>query len=83
MDVSVKLYAALTGTDPDAYPAAGVDINNLGEIEIVGVVQSATVADYVKSVHLRKCQITGFTFTYSVDILLLARKSVGLQLMLL
>lgn len=67
MDVSLKLFAALTGTDVAAFPGAGVDINELGEVDLVGVVQSATIADYVKSVHLRKCQVTGFTFTYSVD----------------
>lgn len=67
MDVSIKLFAALTGTDPDAYPAAGVDISELGEIEMIGGIKSSTIEDYVKNVHLRKCQITGFTFTYSVD----------------
>jgi len=67
MDVSVKLFAALTGTDADAYPAAGVDINQLGEVDLIAVVKDTSVSDYVKSIHLRKCRITGFTFTYSVD----------------
>lgn len=67
MDVSIKLFAALTGTDPAAYPGAGVDVNALGEVDLVGVVKDATVSDFVKSIHLRKCQITGFTFTYTVD----------------
>lgn len=67
MDVSVKLFAALTGTDATAYPALGVDINNLGDIDLVGVVKDANVSDYIKSIHLRKCRITGFTYTYSVD----------------
>jgi len=67
MDVSVKLFAALTGTDPTAYPGAGVDVANLGKVDIIGVIKSSTVSDYVKSIHLRKCQITGFTFSYAVD----------------
>ena len=67
MDVSVKLYAALVGVDSAAYPPTGVDISNLGEIDIIGVVRDEDVADYVKSVHLRKCRVTGFTYTYSVD----------------
>ena len=67
MDVSIKLYAALTGTDPNNYPNAGVDIGNLGEVDVIGVVRDANVADYVKSLHLRKCMVTGFTYTYSVD----------------
>ena len=66
-DVSIKLYAALTGTSATAYPAAGVDVSNLGKVDLIGVVKDADVADYIKSVHLRKCQITGFTYTYSVD----------------
>lgn len=67
MDVSIKLFAALTGTDETAYPAVGVDIGDLGEIDIIGVVRNDDVADFIKSVHLRRCQITGFTFSYSVD----------------
>lgn len=67
MDVSIKAFAALTGTDPQAYPAAGVDISALTEVDLVGQVKDASVADYVKTVHLRRCQIDSFTFTYSVD----------------
>lgn len=67
MDVSIKLFAALTGTNPSAYPAIGVDINQLGEVDLIGVVKDADISDFVKSVHLRKMQITGFTYTYTVD----------------
>lgn len=66
-DVSVKLFAALTGTNPDSYPGAGVDISELGDVDIIGVVRNATIADYAKSVHLRRCRVDSFTFTYSVD----------------
>lgn len=67
MDVSIKIFAALTGTDPTAYPAAGVSITDLGEVDLVAVVKDAVVADYVKTAHLRRCQIESFTFTYSLD----------------
>lgn len=67
MDVSVKLFSALTGTNPDAYPGAGVSIDQLGDIDIIGVFRDATVADYAKSVHLRKCRVNGFTFSYSLN----------------
>lgn len=67
MDVSVKIFSALTGTDWNSYPAAGVSITELGEIDLVGVVKDASVEDYIKSVHARRCQIESFTFTYSVD----------------
>ena len=66
-DVSIKLFAALTGNSATAYPAAGVDISELTDIDIIGVVKSATASDYIKSVHLRKCRIESFTYTYSVD----------------
>lgn len=67
MDVSVKAFAALTGTDPTSYPSAGVDISSLGEVDVIGVVKDDNLADYIKSVHARRCQIDSFTFTYSVD----------------
>jgi len=67
MDVSVKLFSVLTGTDPDAYPGAGVSINELGTVDLVGVVRDEDILDYVKSIHLRKMRVTGFNFTYTVD----------------
>jgi hypothetical protein len=67
MDVSVKLFANLTGTSTSPYPAAGVDINQLGNIDVVGEIKDDNTEDIAKSVHLRKCRINGFTFTYSVD----------------
>lgn len=66
-DVSIKLFAALTGTDPDAYPSAGVDVSELGDVDIIGVIRDQSVADYVKSVHLRRCRVDSFSFNYSVD----------------
>jgi hypothetical protein len=66
-DVSVKLFAALTGNSAAAYPGAGVDISDLQDIDIIGVVKDATLTDYIKSVHLRKCRVESFTYTYSVD----------------
>lgn len=66
-DVSIKAFSALTGTDPAAYPGAGVEIEALGEIDLIGIVKDADVSDIVKSVHLRRCQIDSFTYTYTVD----------------
>ena len=67
MDVSVKIFSALTGTNPAAFPAAGVSITELGEVDLIGVIRDADVADYVKTVHLRRCQIESFTYTYALD----------------
>jgi hypothetical protein len=66
-DVGIKIFAALTGTDPDAYPGAGVSISNLGEVDAALYVKDADVADYVKSISGRRLQIRDFTFNYSVD----------------
>lgn len=66
-DVSVKLFAALTGNSAGAYPGAGVNIDELQDIDVIGVVKDANAADYIKSVHLRKCRVESFTYTYSVD----------------
>lgn len=66
-DVGVKVFSALTGTNPDSYPGGGVDISELGEIDAVLYVKSDTVAEYAKSGSARRLQIRDFTFSYSVD----------------
>jgi hypothetical protein len=66
MDVSVKIFSALTGTDAAAYPAAGVSISQLGEIDIIGQVKDDKLVDYIKTVHGRRLQVTGFNYTYNV-----------------
>lgn len=67
MDVGIKLFAILTGTDHTSYPGAGVSITELGEIDVVVHVKSASAEDYIKMSHARRCTIRDFTFTYSVD----------------
>lgn len=66
LDVSVKLYAALTGT-ADPYPATGVSINELASVDIVGDVKDASVMDYVKSIYVHKAYVQSFRFSYSVE----------------
>jgi len=66
-DVGIKIFAALTGTDPTAYPAAGVDTSELDEIDAIFFVKDETVSDYVKSMHGHRLQVRDFTFNYSVD----------------
>lgn len=66
-DVGIKIFAALTGTDPDAYPALGVDIRTLSQLDAILQVKSDTTEDYVKTIHGRKLQIRDFTYNYSVD----------------
>lgn len=66
-DVGIKIFAALTGTNPSSYPGAGVDISNLGEIDAIINVKDNDVADYVKSISGRRLQIRDFAFNYTVD----------------
>ena len=66
-DVGIKIFAALTGVDADAYPGAGVDVSALGEVDTILYVKDATVSDYVKSIHGHRLQVRDFTFNYTVD----------------
>jgi hypothetical protein len=66
-DVGINIFATLTGNDPDAYPGAGVDIGELGEIDAILYVKDPNLANYVKSAHAKRLQIRDFTFNYSVD----------------
>ena len=66
-DVGIKIFAALTGVNAAAYPAAGVDVSSLSEIDTILFVKDATVSDYVKSIHGKRLQVRDFTFNYQVD----------------
>jgi hypothetical protein len=66
-DVGIKIFAALTGKDPAAYPALGVDISNLGEVDAALFVKDDVVSDYVKTIHGRRLQVRDFALSYSVD----------------
>jgi hypothetical protein len=66
-DVGVKVFSVLTGTDWTAYPAGGVDISQLGEVDAILYVKDPTVSDYVKSGHARRLQVSQFSYSYSVD----------------
>ncbi len=67
MDVGVKIWSVLTGTDWTAYPAAGVDISALGEIDAILYNKSDTVADYSKTIHARRLRVRDVSLSYSAD----------------
>jgi hypothetical protein len=67
MDVGIKVFATLTGNDYTNYPAGGVSVTDLGKVDLIGVIKDKDVADYVKAVHVKKAQVTDFTYSYSVD----------------
>lgn len=66
-DVGIKIFAALTGVDANAYPAIGVDVSALSEVDVVLYVKDVTVADYAKSISGHRLQIRDFAFNYQVD----------------
>jgi hypothetical protein len=66
-DVGIKIFSVLTGVDYLAYPAAGVDIAELGEMDAIVLTKDDDAEDYVKSMHAKRLQIRDFAFSYSVD----------------
>lgn len=67
MDVGIKLFSVLTGKDWTAYPASGVSITDMGEVDVIVQIKNDSLEDYVKMAHARKCVVRDFTFTYAVD----------------
>lgn len=66
-DVGIKTIATLTGQDPAAFPASGVSLALLGEMDAILKVKDPDTAVYVKSAHARRLQIRDYAFNYSVD----------------
>jgi len=66
-DVSHKIFAFMTGYDPDDYPAEGVDVEKLNYCDLIAYIRQADVAEHLKCIHAKFMRVTDFTFTYSVD----------------
>ncbi len=67
MDTGIKLFSVLTGTDYSAYPASGVSITDIGDVDLLVHIRDYSTDDYVKMAHARKCTVRDFSFNYSVD----------------
>jgi len=67
MDVGIKLFSILTGTNASAYPSSGVSISALKDIDVIAQVKSDSVEDFVKMAHARRCVLRDMTLTYTVD----------------
>jgi hypothetical protein len=67
MDTSIKTFATLTGVNRDAYPAVGVDIQNLGEVDLIVFIKDENTSAIVNTLTARKMQVRDFTFSYNVD----------------
>lgn len=66
-DVSHVIYSILTGTDPTAYPPAGVDVSNFDYCDLIAYVKEKSANEHLKCMHLKYAKITDFTFSYSAD----------------
>lgn len=66
MDVGIKAFAVLTGRDAANFPAGGVSITEMTEVDVIVDVKSDSLEDYVKAAHSKRCAIRDFTYTYSV-----------------
>ena len=66
-DVSHRIYSILVGEDYADYPVSGVDVSNLGYVDLIGYIRQADVAEMLKCIHVKYMRITDFTFTYTVD----------------
>lgn len=66
-DVSHTIFAYMTGTDPNAYPAGGVDIEELKYCDLIAYIKQADVAEHLKCIHAKYMLVTDFTYTYTVD----------------
>lgn len=67
MDTGIKLFSILTGTDAASYPASGVSITEIGDVDMVVHIRDYATDDYVKMAHARKCTVRDFSFNYTVD----------------
>jgi hypothetical protein len=67
MDTGIKLFSILTGKDAASYPASGVSITEIGDVDMLVHIRNYAVDDYVKMAHARKCTVRDFSFNYTVD----------------
>ena len=65
-DTGIKMFAALTGNSATAFPAGGVTISSLGQMDGILGVKDDVLATYTKSAVASKLQITQFSYDYSV-----------------
>ena len=57
----------MTGTDPGAYPGAGVDVSNLNYCDLIAYIKEADVNEHLKCIHAKYMRVTDFTLSYSID----------------
>ncbi len=66
-DPSIKNFAVLAGVDPNAYPATGVEVKDVKEVDFAVLVKDEDIADIVKSAFLQKARVSEINWRFSVD----------------
>lgn len=67
LDVSVKNFSVLTGSDPTAFPVSGVAIQDLKEVDLVVLIRDQNVADIAKAAVLERASVSEINWRFSVD----------------
>jgi hypothetical protein len=66
-DTGIKIIAVMTGNDWTAYPAGGVSVTDMGEVDIILDIKDASTDTIVKAGHGKRLQVRDFSYSYSVD----------------
>jgi hypothetical protein len=65
-DVGIRLFALLTGKNPNSYPSAGVSITEFTDVDAILYVKDADLSKYVKYGHVKRGTVQDFSLSYNV-----------------
>lgn len=65
-DVSHNTFSYLTGYTPGTYPASGVSITELKNVDVIGQIKAATGSSLVEAIYVKRGIITGLDATFGV-----------------
>ncbi|MGQ9642359.1 MAG: hypothetical protein ACUVT3_00710 [Ignavibacterium sp.] len=65
-DAGVRLFSALTGTNPDNYPAGGKSINDFVELDALLYIKDPNLSQHVKFGHIKRAAVQDFSLSYNV-----------------
>lgn len=66
-EMGVRNIAVLAGVDPNAFPALGVEVKDLKEVDLALLVRDEDVADIVKAAYVDKASLREINWRFSVD----------------
>jgi len=65
-DVSHNIYAYLTGYTPGTFPASGVSVTELKNIDLIGQIRDTSSTNIVNSIYVKRGIITGMDASFGV-----------------